>query len=99
MAFIYSDLNGLTPQVTPLLVEVQTIYQSLFNILNTKPGERLFEPGFGLSLESYLFELNDKILELTVLQNLITSIGTYEQRVVIDTTNTVITRVPTKNEL
>ena len=99
MAFIYSDLNGFNPTDAPLLTDIQVIYQSLFNILNTRPGERLFEPEFGLGLESSLFELNDAILTLSVMQNLVSSVQNFEQRVVVDTQNTTITRVTGKNEL
>lgn len=97
MAFVYTDLNSFTPTVTALLVDVQSVYQSLYNILNTKKGERLFEPDFGIALEDELFELDDDITQLAIMQEVITAISRFEQRVLIDTANSTITVNRTKN--
>jgi len=97
MAFVYTDLNSFTPTVTALLVDVQSVYQSLYNILNTKKGERLFEPDFGIALEDDLFELDDDITQLAIMQEVITAVSKFEQRVLIDTANSTITVNRTKN--
>ena len=99
MAFIFSDLNAITPTVTPLLVDVQAIYQSLYNILNTRKGERLFQPNFGLSLEDRLFELDDDVTAVAILQELATAIPQSEPRVTLNIAQTSVTRVVGKNEV
>lgn len=97
MAFIYSDLNSFNPTLKPLLVDVESIYQSLYNILNTKKGERLFEPEFGISLEDYLFDLADDVTALAILQEVVTAVTKYEGRVEVDLSNTTLTPVYEKN--
>lgn len=97
--FIYSDLNQSNPTLSPLLFDIQCIYQSLFNILNTKIGERLFNPTFGISLEDQLFELEDSITETAILQGIITAVNDFENRVIIDTQETTITLIPGKNQV
>jgi len=97
LAFIYSDLNGFSPTTKPLLVDIESIYQSIFNILNTKTGERLFEPEFGIDLEGKLFELADDITTLAILQGIISAVSNYEGRVQIDNSNSSVTIDRDKN--
>ena len=49
MAF-YSDLNYLKPSKGPLLEDIDCIYQAIYSIFGTKPGQRLFRPEWGGSL-------------------------------------------------
>ena len=37
------------------LYDVQSVYQSLNNIFNTLPGQKILNPGFGLDLRGYIF--------------------------------------------
>lgn len=91
MAFIYSDLNGFSTTTKPLLVDIESIYQSIYNILNTRTGERLFEPDFGIDLEGELFEPGDDITTLAILQEIISAVSKYEGRVKIDNANSTVT--------
>ena len=52
---IYTDINQYTPTAQVLLTNIESIYQSLNNILTTKPGERVFNPEFGGELDDLLF--------------------------------------------
>ena len=52
----YSDLNQQDSLVDEKLYDIEAIYQSIHNIINTTKGERLFLLDFGVDLEQYLFE-------------------------------------------
>ncbi|MCK5537221.1 MAG: GPW/gp25 family protein [Bacteroidales bacterium] len=52
----YSDLNQQDNLVDSKLYDLESIYQSIHNIINTNKGERLFLLDFGVDLEQYLFE-------------------------------------------
>ena len=52
----YSDLNQQDNLVDTKLYDLESIYQSIHNIINTNKGERLFLLDFGVDLEQYLFE-------------------------------------------
>lgn len=95
---IYSDLNSLNPAVKPLLTDVQAIYQSLYNLFNTRPGERIFLPEFGFALEDELFEVIDDITTVAVFRIVNEAISRWEGRVIIDTSRTVVTPVPDENK-
>jgi phage baseplate assembly protein W len=94
---VYSDLNSINPTDFPLLTEEEAVYQSLFNIFNTTPGEALFVPEFGLDLEEELFELLDDISALQIFRKISASIERWETRVIIDSVNTIITPIPDEN--
>ena len=52
----YSDLNQQDSLVDKKLYNLESIYQSIDNIINTEKGQRLFLPEFGVDLWQYLFE-------------------------------------------
>lgn len=95
---IYSDLNSINPTLQPLLVDVADIYQSLFNLFNTSPGERLFLPEFGFLLESSLFEIIDDTTAVDVFRVVNDAINTWENRIIIDNSRTMVTPVPDENK-
>lgn len=90
MNIIYSDLNGFTPTQKPLLVNIESVYQSLFNIINTRPGERLFLPEFGIDLEDSVFEIIDDISAVDIFRIIVDAISRWEPRVTIDTSRTEV---------
>lgn len=94
MRLIYSDLNPFNPTQKPDLRDVEAIYASLFNILNTRKGERLFLPEFGVDLQDQLFELMDDITAVGVLREVIEGIEKFEPRVIIDSSRTTVTPKP-----
>ena len=56
---------------------------NLDQILRTEPGERVFLPKFGCSLNQYLFQPLDKELFEAIKENIITSITRYARNVEI----------------
>lgn len=82
---IYSDLNGLDPTNTPLLYDLDSIYLSLSNIMNTKTGERLFLPDFGMDLDDIIFDLVDDATALEIERRTYEAISRWDSRVVINT--------------
>jgi phage baseplate assembly protein W len=95
---IYSDVNSISPTTQQLLVDVEDVYQSLFNLFNTRPGERLFEPEFGLQLEEELFEIIDDITSVDVFRIVNEAISQWETRVIVDSSRTVVTPMPEDNK-
>lgn len=80
---IYSDINEQI--ITSILVEdVASIYQSINNILNTIPGERLFNPEFGVDLASWLFDLMNEANAFSILSEITGAINRWEPRVIVD---------------
>lgn len=96
--FIYSDLNGFSPTIKPVLTDIESIYQSLFNILNTQKGERIFEPEFGIALEDYVFELADDITALAILQEIVTAVNKFEGRVKVNLRQTTLVPFPDESK-
>ncbi len=98
MAFVYSDVNSFAPTVKPLVEDVQSVYQSLFNILNTRKGEKPFFPNFGIDLDEELFEVIDDVSAVEVLRQVIDGIETNDPRVIIDISNTKVEPYPDDNK-
>jgi len=98
MANLYSDLNQYNPQKTAKLVDGQSVYQSVSNILGTTPGERFFNPTFGADLDSLLFELADNVQSALIEDTIIGAIPRWDPRVTINAALTFITPAPDDNE-
>lgn len=94
---LYSDLNQFNPQKSALLTDIASVYQSIANILNTRVGERLFNPEFGSDLERLLFEPIDEETSLMLRHVLIQVIEKWDNRVDIDNARTVIEPLPDEN--
>lgn len=88
---IYSDLNSNTPTLKPLYIDIESVYQSIFNILNTRLGERIFLPDFGSELEDLLFDPIDDRTALTIYRVLISAIERWDSRVKINYGQTTVT--------
>lgn len=89
MAF-YSDVNQQDSLVQDKIYDLEDIYQSIHNILNTEKGERLFLPDFGVNLEQYLFELLTWETEQEVYLEIHNALEKYEPRIQIDTSMSFI---------
>ncbi len=72
------------------------IYNSINNIFNTKKGQKILTPEFGLDLEQYLFENiskeNADLIGTTIFEEL----GLYEPRITVDRVD-IVAR-PNQNE-
>ena len=96
-----SDINN-TPVNRPdskkdvkLLYDEQAIFQSIRNVFNTIPGQKILNPEFGLDLRRYLFE---SVSENTgsLIGDAIQRLPLYEPRVTVEEVN--IVGRPSKND-
>jgi len=60
------------------------IRESIRIILLTRPGERLFEPGFGAGLDRWLFEPNTASTRQVIKDRITRSLTQWEPRIAID---------------
>lgn len=93
---LYSDLNYIKPSLGDRVYDIECVYQSIFSILGTKRGERVFRPGFGLGLNKYLFEPCDELTARSILYD-ISSIMDNEPRIKFDTTKSQVIPIPEKH--
>lgn len=90
---IYSDLNYIKPSLGDRVFDVNAVYQSVFSILGTKVGERVFRPTYGMSLKTYLFEPCDEITARSILYE-VTNIMDLEPRVSLNLSKSTVKPVP-----
>ena len=62
----------------------KAIYNSIRNIFNTKKGQKILNPAFGLDLEQYLFENVSKENGQTIGQTIYEELALYEPRIVVN---------------
>ena len=92
---LYSDLNYIKPSLGDRVYDIEAIFQSIFSIIGTKRGERVFRPTFGLSMTSYLFEPCDEYTARSILYDL-SRVMEWEPRVKFNSAKTTVTPVPDK---
>lgn len=95
----YSDLNQLTPFDRELVYDVDAVFQSIGNILQTEKGERFFRPEFGSELGGFLFELNDVGTEAMIEKWIVDAIERWDTRLVLDYNRTSVERIPDNNQM
>ena len=82
----------------PAQVQMQSdekdIYESIYLILSTTPGERIMQPEFGCDLKRLAFEINDSTLIATFDHLIYHALLNFEPRV-----NYIDTRIIDRNEL
>lgn len=87
---IYSDINESI--ITGVLVEdISSIYQSINNILNTTPGERIFNTEFGIDLASWIFDLINTSSAFAILSEITGAINRWEPRVFVEFGQSTVT--------
>ena len=95
---LYSDLNTYDPTNKPLLYDIESIYQSIDNIINSQPYEVLFDPEFPIeSLEDSLFEIIDDVTAVEIYRVVTSMIERHEPRVTIVYSETSVTADPNNN--
>lgn len=98
MTVIYKNLNQTSFKSSSTLSDIGVIYQSINNILKTRPRENILDPEFGCDLEAINFNLLTSI-EIEKAYYIITSaIEKYEPRVIL-TESTRIVPYPDKKML
>jgi len=84
------------PHDLKLNYDTRAIHNSIKNIFNTKQGQKILNPDFGLDLEQYLFDNiskeNADIIGTTILEQL----AIYETRIVVNGVD--ITALPNENQ-
>ena len=100
------DLNAKTPntptgtaknkQDIKINYDEEAIYNSIRNIFNTKKGQKILTPVFGLDLEQYLFENISKENGQIIGQTIYEELALYEPRIVVN--DVTVTARPDNNE-
>jgi len=98
MAF-YSDINQQDPRNDGFLFDIETIYQSLDNVLGTEKGERMFLPEFGTSLMQFLFAPLTPTNEARIMYEVASAISTWEPRVQIIRRESYVKSIPDSHEV
>jgi len=96
MAF-YFDLNMISPKDRGQLFDVESIYQGITMLLNTRPGDFPFRPEFGVSLEESLFEFADNSTALDIYRIVTDAIIRFEPRVEVDNARSIVNADPDNN--
>jgi phage baseplate assembly protein W len=78
--------------------DVESIKQSVINILLTKRGERPFEPFFGGNIHKYLFENFDEAIKLIIENDIKSTLETHEPRIKVNEVN-IIDHTDTQNAI
>lgn len=94
---LYSDLNQESPESDPLLFNMDSIMQAMYNLFNVQPGERLFRPTYGADLRSFLFRPITEGTSIQLKQMLIVSVEIWDSRIRILRNQTKITPLPDDN--
>jgi phage baseplate assembly protein W len=82
------------PAQVRLVSEEKDIYESIYIILSTTPGERILQPEFGCDLKRLAFEINDSTLIATFDHLIYNALLNFEPRV-----NYIDTLIIDRNEL
>lgn len=96
---IYSDLNPETQTLgtPPLIVNKDSVFQSINNLITTHIGERLNLVTYGVRLPDYLFEQIDSRTSEELRFALINAVKTWEPRVEVNKALTTVTPYPDDN--
>lgn len=66
------------------------VRNSIFNLFNTLPGQKILNPLFGLNLVQYLFQPLDEVTANLIGNKILEGITTFEPRVNIENINVVV---------
>lgn len=69
------------------------IRNSIFNLLNTVPGQRILNPFFGVNLQKYLFDRVTETQALNIGNDIVQSVSKFEPRVVVQNVNVEVDEV------
>jgi hypothetical protein len=74
----------------------KAIYNSISNIFNTKKGQKILNPLFGLDIEQYLFENISKENGATIGTTIYEELALYEPRIIVN--DVAVVARPNQNE-
>lgn len=95
---LHSDLNQLTPTVSPLVNGADSIYQSIANILATPTHTRLFLTEFASDLEILLFDPMDDITIAKLYDAIVGAILRWDDRIIMNYNESSITPIYDENK-
>jgi len=78
--FRFSDRTGI-PMASS---DLDRINESIIQILETRPGERLMRPDFGSRVRDLVFEQNDAVLKALLRFHINDAIKRWERRIVVN---------------
>ena len=81
---LYKDLNQFSSTNREYYTDARAVYQGVVNILNTRTGERIFRPNFGIDLDSYLFETLSGVSQPSILNAIGAAVEAFDNRVAVD---------------
>ena len=97
-AYLYSDINQVSPTVDPMLYDEPSINQNLLALIETRRYQRLFNNDFGLDIEDELFELIDDVTSLEILRVITERVERFEPRVTINYAQTEVVPFTDENK-
>ncbi|EJF07099.1 phage baseplate assembly protein W [Thiovulum sp. ES] len=68
---------------TSVLKDIDSVFQSLKNLILTRKGERLFNPEYGSNVHKLLFELYSDEIAFSIYNEILNAVSRWEQRVII----------------
>lgn len=71
-------------------VDYEAINNSITNIFNTTPGEKVLNPEFGLALKQYLFEPLSFDIAENIGETILLGVTEFEPRVRVDNVNVIV---------
>src|SRR5215472_11919759 len=78
----------------PRVAGMERIRQSIEQILDTEPGERIMLPDFGCGLRRYLMEPNTPATRAAIAREIEAALRTWEPRIVVGTVDVTATEDP-----
>lgn len=88
---MYKDISVYNPKLKPEVSDLDSIQQSLLNLILTRAGERPFNVDYGLNAEDMLFDLADDTTALSLYNELIAKVKLFEPRVNLNLSSTDVT--------
>lgn len=87
----YKDINFFYPKRQPEVVDAEAVRQELAMLFNTRTGSRLFNPDYGIDLESSLFDLMNVVSSNSLFFEIADKIKRYVGSVNLDMAKSNVT--------
>lgn len=81
MNTFYKNPNINNPTIKPDVTNVEDVRQSIQILLSVRPGEKLFDPEYGIFTEDVLFDLVDPLSAAQLFNEIVQKVRRYEPRV------------------
>ena len=91
---IYSELDQFNENKGNKVVNLESVFRSINNLLNTDFEQRIFLPNFGSGLEQLVFQPVNEDTEMLAFHLVVEALETWEPRVDIIYSQTEVEAVP-----